>query len=186
MSQEHDWERFHELNGGETFVELGSFKGEYILHALEKGAITIAVEPLPEAIRELAKLPTNIIGKAVWTKKGIIDFSKCLGDEGYKEESKIVELGNLRTESEIIQVRCDTLDNMIKELGITHIDLLAADIEGAETEVFAFGKETLKICDNVAIAVYHLARGEKIVLDILTELGFKIQDKGAIIYATQY
>lgn len=184
---EHDWEKFYKLKEGDTFVELGAFKGKYVKHTLNKGAKVIAVEPLPDAIRELERIGNpnlTIIPKAVWTERGKIVFGNRLGDDGTKEESRVTSL-ELASTSSAIMVDCDTLDNIGIDLKIGEIDLLAADIENSEKVVFFFGKELLKRTNNVAIAVYHDSENQWIIENLLTSLGFRILDKGAIIYGTK-
>ena len=80
-----------------------------------------------------------------------------------------------RTTEDITLVR---LDDFVREQGIRHIDLIKIDVEGAEYEVLAGGRETLSTMVDAVIVEISFVRhpreqGEFIrVFEILHECGF--------------
>lgn len=81
-------------------------------------------------------------------------------------------------EMELEDVTLVRLDDFVDEAGITHIDLMKVDVEGAEFEVFAGGVRTLSsLVDTVfcelSFARYPRERGEYIrVFQMLHDCGF--------------
>ncbi|ADN50925.1 FkbM family methyltransferase [Vulcanisaeta distributa] len=125
-----------------VIVDVGAYIGGYTVRACKKAKRVIAIEPLESAATLLRKnVELNncnnvvLIKKAVWKEQGKVPMKIV---EFNEEESRIDHNGN-------IIIEADTLDNIIKELGIDRIDFLKIDIEGAEAEAIHGMKETLKI-----------------------------------------
>ncbi len=81
-------------------------------------------------------------------------------------------------EEEAENVRLVRLDDFVAEAGISHIDLMKVDVEGAEFEVFAGGARTLRsmvdtIFCEISFARFPRERGEYIrVFQALHDAGF--------------
>ncbi|BDR91649.1 hypothetical protein Vsou_07420 [Vulcanisaeta souniana JCM 11219] len=151
-------------------VDVGAYIGGYTVRACKKAGQVIAIEPLEDAVLLLRKnvelngcQNVNIIKKAVWKEKGIVLMKQAKFNEG---GSAISPIGD-------IMVEADTLDNIIRELGISHIDFLKIDIEGAEAEAIQGMRETLKITDYLMI---ELRSSTLWLINELNKLGFKVLD----------
>nr|WP_243665529.1 FkbM family methyltransferase [Vulcanisaeta sp. JCM 16159] len=101
--------------------------------------------------------------KAIWKEKGMVLMKQVKFNEG----------GSAINPSGDIVVEADTLDNIVKELRIDHIDLLKIDIEGAEAEAIHGMKETLRITRYLMI---ELRSGTLWIINELNKLGFKAID----------
>ena len=60
---------------------------------------------------------------------------------------------------EAISVKRRRLDDVIKELNVSHIDFLKIDVEGVEKEVLEGAEKTLKVTDNVFVEISPLRKG---------------------------
>jgi FkbM family methyltransferase len=115
-----------------TFVDLGANFGELSLwFARHTTASVLAVEPSTENIEvlkanarrngiDLARI--TLVQKAVADRPGTVQITK-----GRTQGNSIV---NLAGETET--VASDSLDNILTAAGLTHVDCLKIDIEGAE------------------------------------------------------
>ncbi|GAB6946698.1 FkbM family methyltransferase [Vulcanisaeta sp. JCM 16161] len=104
-----------------------------------------------------------IVKKAVWKEKGTVLMKQVKFNEG----------GSIISPNGNIIVKADTLDNIVKELKIDHIDLLKIDIESAEAEAIHGMEETLKITRYLMI---ELRSSTLWIINELNKIGFKIID----------
>ena len=176
---EHNWEKYYTLKQGDIFVEGGAFWGRYVIIASEKvgpqGRV-IAIEPSPVNIATLEKLierrglkNVTLVRKALWSKRGRETFCVDGNPAGHKLTPSGVNL---------IEVEVDAIDNILEELGITVVNLLAADVEGAEAEILRGAERSLttKKIQNLAIAAYHLGSYQQVqvqIIDFLTSKGYQ-------------
>lgn len=155
MIVEHNYEAYYKIKKGDIVVDAGATEGGFGIPIAERigpEGIILYIDPFPgnaEAIRAYKSahsLPNlKVIEKALWDSKGKHRL--------YGEDIYVYSLVYAHTN--FIEVECDTLDNILKELGIDKIDLLKADVEGAELEMLRGARETLSKGANVAIAAYH-------------------------------
>ncbi|ADY00285.1 methyltransferase FkbM family [Vulcanisaeta moutnovskia 768-28] len=153
-----------------VIVDVGAYIGGYTVRACRRARRVIAIEPLEDAaflLRNNIELNgcnnVIIVKKAIWKEKGRVSMKVVKFNE---EESAIDPSGNIIVES-------DTLDNVMKELGIDHIDFLKIDIEGAEAEAIHGMNETLRITRYLMI---ELRSSTLWVINELNKLGFKVID----------
>jgi len=187
---EHQWERHYELRQGDIYVEAGAFWGRYGRIASVKvgsrGRV-ILIEPSPQnipVIEGFIKEYKNmmLIKKAVWSRKGRMKFRI----NGNPCGNRIVL--NPSSSSSIVEVETDTVDNLLKELDLTQVDLFTADVEGAEVEMVKGMTESLKQRKilNIAIAAYHRHPDgyyDEIVA-MLSGRGYRILEVwGGVVYA---
>lgn len=158
---EHQWERYYNLKPGDVYVEAGAYLCRYGRIASRKvgpGGRVILIEPSPqnvevikEVIDEMNLGNVILVEKAVWSEKGTNLFRV----DGNPGASQLVF--QQIPSAEIIEVKTDTVDNILDGLGLNHVDLFAADVENAEVEMVkgmkrGLGEERIK---NIAIAAYH-------------------------------
>lgn len=143
-------ETFFKGKKGGVFIEIGAYDGEtysntkYFEEIL--GWTGLLIEPLPEAFHKLKAHRTStaingcISGKAgrklllnahgVEMLSGLVDFY----DQRHIEriESEVKEAGGY---VEKIDVECYNLNELCDDNGITHVDFLSLDVEGAELNI---------------------------------------------------
>jgi len=193
----HSYERYFGVKCGDTVLDVGACIGEFTIPFARKvgrKGIVIAIEPHPKNIVCLRRniIANNldnvwIVTKAVSNCKKI---SKLYGGKTFEEHSLISNVvarnaSTIRSENEYIKIPVDTLDNIISNLGITKIDFMKMDIEGAEIEALEGAKRTLNITEKLVIAAYHLIYGEKTVFRVqrlLENSGFltRVTDDGLV------
>lgn len=189
----YDNKRDFKLSEGDTIVDAGTHIGVFTIkasRAVGNEGKVIAIEPDPnnlEFLRENIKINQlkNVIvmPKAICSKKG---KSKLYLSERFAEHS-LFSLGISSDKS--IEVETDTLDNMLRELGIKRVNFVKMNIEGAELEALQGMEETLKDNDTirVVIAAHHIVDGEYTYITVarqLTDKGFDVQlAKDMTVYA---
>lgn len=182
---EHDWERWYKLREGDIYVEAGAFWGRYgriaSIKVGSKGKV-ILIEPSPMNIQTIKQVIESeglrnimIVPKAVWSSSGRTQFCIYGNPAGHRIASS-ADITNFG-EDNVIEVEMDTVDNILDELGITRVDLLAADVEGAEVEMIEGSEKYLrqKKILHVAVAAYHAEGGAlaRPIMNILKQHGYK-------------
>lgn len=183
---EHNYEKYYELKKGDVFVDIGAYWCRYGLIACRKGCKVILIEPSPEG--------QYIINKIIDVEKleNIILINDCIGKERKKQKFVVSgqQLGHRLLESggdggvEFIEVNVNTLDNILYELGIEKVDLLAADCENAEVNMVIgaekyFNEKRIK---NVAIATYHSPDNHQLIIDILRKKDYDVRHDDGMVY----
>jgi FkbM family methyltransferase len=121
------------LTPSSTFIDIGANAGIYTLTAAATGARVIAVEPNPVVIERLkTNLAMNqfqnrveIIQKGVSDQKG--SFELMLDSTNLGGSSLLA-----KADGPHLVIECEALLPLLNECGITQIDALKIDIEGAE------------------------------------------------------
>jgi FkbM family methyltransferase len=184
------------LRKGDTVIDAGAWIGTFTVKAAkaigDEGRV-IAIEPERSNIELLRKnVEANGLGNVIIVHKGIWS----------KRDKLRFHLSGVTAHSfvgggtdEFVEVEVDSLDNMLRELGIEGVDFIKMDIEGAEIEALKGMEKTLKDNDvKLAIAAYHLVNGKKTYRTIVPELehrGFRVLAGGSrlearpIIYASK-
>jgi SAM-dependent methyltransferase len=67
-----------------------------------------------------------------------------------------------------------TVEELIKTYGLTHIDFLKMDIEGAEFDIFRDSAQWLDAVDNLAMEVHHDVGNPAEIIDRLQQKGFRV------------
>ncbi|GAI22079.1 unnamed protein product [marine sediment metagenome] len=94
-----------------------------------------------------------------------------------------------KTESGFVIIEVDTLDNILRELGIKKVDFVKMDIEGAEIEALKGMQEVLQSSDiKLAIEADHEINGEKTVqtvISLLRQTQFEVHEENSVVYASK-
>ena len=165
------------INDGDIVIDIGAYVGSFSLLATRRKAnLIIAIEPNPYSFKCLklnTQLNDNIICKnmGVWnTKENLIFFI----DKKYPiADSLVIPPIN----HEKINIKVDTLDNIINEYKLQTIDFVKMNIEGAEIEALQGMDKTLKITKKIVIDAHHVRENELTipkVLELLERYGFKL------------
>lgn len=193
---EHKWDKYYRLKSGDIFVEAGAHFGRFGMIASMVGCKVILIEPSPINILTMENLISKekleniiLVKKAVSKSKSIQDFIV------YHNNPEANELASSQTSNQYsgkfpnnysIKVETDTIDNILTELNIDNVDLLSADIEGAEVDMVKGMNVYLseKRIKNVAIATYHGEQNPIEVSAMLREHGYKnIRTDEGVTYA---
>ena len=88
-----------------------------------------------------------------------------------------------------VDVAVDSLDDIISELGLSHVEFLKINVEGAELEVLKGAERVLKMPGaKLVISTHTLSDGVSTfpgVVSYLTSRGFEIHTKGKqLVYAS--
>lgn len=91
----------------------------------------------------------------LYNRNGDIDF--YITDHRESNSINNFNTGHIADRIEKIEIR--RLDDVVRELGVTHIDFMKIDVEGAEKELLEGAKETLAITDTIFVEISPLRKG---------------------------
>lgn len=140
------------LPKGGVFLDIGSYFGYYAMLAGRRGAQVYAFEPFPRNYELLAAHASlngfdqvKIFQLALSDAAGRMRFAGPEADNGGR--------GHLATEAGAgEEVETATLDGFVQAHGISRIDALKLDVEGAECRVLAGGRESI-MCFKPAMLI---------------------------------
>lgn len=168
----------------EIIVDAGANIGLASIYFLQKfpGAQVFAIEPMPENIASIKiNLPDAVYENrfrlfkgALWKSGALLSVDYTFGDG--KEWSRAVK-ENGETGSFI---KGATIETLMAQWNIPHIDILKIDIEGAEAVIFE-NSEACRFLTNVkliAIEIHDHSEGRRAIVDILKSYGFIIFQSG--------
>lgn len=154
----------YRLKAGDTVVDCGAYIGEFTLYAAKAvgpSGKVIAFEPDPTVVRKLeANIALSgldnvvIVRKGAWSADGVLKF---VGDSvrGYS-----FMFGEKAEGS--VDIPVASIDNELGRLGVTKVDFIKIDVEGAELELIKGAERTLRGNRvSAAVASYHLVGGKK-------------------------
>lgn len=158
-------------------VDAGANAGVFTVTAATKGARLIAIEPNSECFERLVRnVRDNGLGSQVR------QFHAALGDHagaaslvvqgGGTTGGHVVDAVNGAGDDSAPWVRMCTVDEIVTDAGIEHVDLLKMDIEGAEVRALRGAARTLARTDRI-IYEYHSAELLSGTREILDPLGFR-------------
>ncbi|MBR6418509.1 MAG: FkbM family methyltransferase [Bacteroidales bacterium] len=154
---------------GDIVIDAGAWIGDFSCYASAQGAAIIyAFEPSTDNftwLERTAQLNNNIIP----VKKGL----------GSKHETTMFECNNNNSgmnrcteneKKETEPVEIVTLDEYVESNGITKLDFIKSDIEGAEREMLRGAKNTLRrLSPKLALCTYHLPDDPEVMASIILE-----------------
>ena len=149
------------LKPGDTVIDCGAHVGVFCRYALRRGAKrVIAIEPDPTNIacleanlaREIVAGSVTVVKAGVWSQRGYLTLSHV--SQNSAMDSFVLNPPN---SEKISGVPVFTLDEIIEELQLEHVDFIKMDIEGAERRALQGASQTfIKFRPRLAIASYHL------------------------------
>jgi FkbM family methyltransferase len=130
LEREYGVGRHVGLSPGSVVIDVGANAGEFAFVAARYSARTICVEPDPKVfaclLRNTHDLPSASAREAVvWKEDGEVDFA--LSPD--RADSSVF------AEGPRVRKRAVTIETLTREHGLTRIDLIKCDAEGAEPEV---------------------------------------------------
>lgn len=178
----HEFDTTHylqtRLRPSDVFVDVGANLGYFSVLAgmrVNAGRV-VAIEPSP---RTLAALRTNIALNALQNVEAV---QRLLWSEAGREMNlRVLDPYNLGANSlfgdgavEVV-LRTDTLDNLVSELGLSRVDIVKIDVEGAEREVLLGARHCLREFRPRAVILALDNRDESLrrqALDIVLQSGY--------------
>jgi FkbM family methyltransferase len=155
---------------GDVFVDVGAHFGRYTLIAAKnvgRSGKVISIEAHPRNFRilkknvELNRL-TNVIALqyAVYSKQMRLKLHLPDEDLGYTMHHSVVPEYLLskyeqkeKIENNYIEVNADTLDSILGSIGITQVNWIKIDVEGAELEVLKGSKILLANSKDIHLVI---------------------------------
>ena len=140
------------MSPGDIVLDVGASVGEVTWQALRCGAQkVVAIEIAPQKwpclkrtfAKEIADGRVAVVEEGVWDRDGVVEFH---------DDSVVFQRGSTRQ-----TVRVTTIDRIVSELHLPHVDFISMDIEGAEKAALRGAAGTLrKFRPRMAIAAEHL------------------------------
>ena len=190
-----EYEKCYQLSKGDVVIDAGAHIGTFTVKAAKavgnQGKV-IAIEPEANNLQLLSRnvkanglQNVSIVPKGVWESKGRLKLNisckRTTGHSFYRD----AQFGTKDTK-EFREVEVDTVDNIIRQLGIGPVNFIKMDIEGAEIEAIKGMDETLGGDVNLAIEGCHIIAGLRtyqVVIPWLKKMGVQVRRNGRIIYA---
>jgi FkbM family methyltransferase len=138
----------HEIRKGDIVLDCGANIGIFTRTALSRGAsLVVAIEPSPQTLNALRRnFDTEIReGRVVVYPKGVWDHNAEMElsvDEAFQaRDSLVLPQGGPVPK---IRVPLTTIDALVAELKLPHVDFIKMDIEGAEKQAIKGAANTIK------------------------------------------
>lgn len=177
--QDKVYEQVFKPKINDVVIDIGAYVGMFSVKASDavgKEGMVIAVEPCPENYNLLSKntLSCNnikLVKVAIMDKEG----------EGklYYSNAAAANSLVLHRSGKYDTVSMITLDRLVKDMNLKHVDFIKIDAEGVEMEVLKGATETLKNGTKLVIAAYHTtANGDLEIRHVekyLQNKGYKIK-----------
>ncbi len=147
---------------GDVVLDCGANIGTYAKTALAAGASKVlAIEPVPQNLECLRRNLANEIasGKVVLVAKGVWNKDDQLTiNVDPKNQAGASFVGTRGGEAHnTLLLPLTTIDRIVEELGLSRVDFIKMDIEGAERQALAGGGKTIaRFHPRMALSVYHL------------------------------
>jgi FkbM family methyltransferase len=148
------------IHPGDIVLDCGANVGTFTRYAVRLGAKkVIAIEPAPNNLetlrrnfaKEIAEGRVVVYPKGVWNKDDVLILNEH--NDTTAMDSFVITTDTHKG----IAVPLTTIDKLVPELGLDRVDFIKMDIEGAEQNALAGGRETiLKWKPRMEMSVNHL------------------------------
>src|ERR687897_2471415 len=170
---------------GDIVVDIGAHIGLYtIISSKRVGANgkVVAIEAHPsnfEMLKSNIKLNqlTNVtpLNYAVYSKETKIKLYLPEVESGYTIYNTIMS-NRARTEDKFVEVNANTLDYILQSKGITDVNWIKIDVEGAEFEVLKGASNVLSKSKDIALLIeVHGLDNYRPILEFVSSYNFKIE-----------
>jgi len=175
MEDIYSFDGFVTVEQDDIVVDVGAYIGTLSFCFAEKSSIFISIDPMAAVSDELKyntqSYPNVItVPKAAWTEKTELEINQS----SLPNENSVLQ-PDQRDSNSSFTVDADTVPNIVKNLGIEHIDYLKIEAEGVEMEILEAA-----LADEIEI--------EKIAVDASAERDGSgvIDEVGAILESYNY
>ena len=152
------------IRKGDVVLDCGANVGVFVRKSLAAGASkVIAIDPAPESVeclrrnfvREIAAGTVVVCPKGVWDKDDVLNLA--IDPRNSAEDSFVRKIEN----PGLVAVPLTTIDKLVGELGLSRVDFIKMDIEGAERKAIAGAENTIKrFRPRMALCIYHVSGDE--------------------------
>jgi FkbM family methyltransferase len=139
----------HEVRKGDIVLDCGANVGVFTAEALAAGArLVVAVEPVPNKVECLSRNFKSEIeaGRVVVRAQGLWEEETVLKMMLYKDtvmDSFVLPDRGEDVPTAVVELPVTTIDKLVSELGLTRIDVIKMDVEGANNHVLRGARQTL-------------------------------------------
>jgi FkbM family methyltransferase len=177
---------------GDIVIDIGANIGAFTIQAAKLVGVSgkvIAIEPSTNTLQYLRKnVEINklnnvvIVPKGVWSSSGKIRIDTSQNST----ENSIYIRGHMKGEKrQFEEVEVDTLDNILRTLGVVRPNFIKIDIEGAEIDAIK-GMDEVLANKTIIAAEHHIINGQHTIKTVVPQLrakGFHIIKQGGYLYA---
>jgi len=175
MENIYTYEGFVEVEKGDIIVDVGAYVGAFSIAASKDASKIFAIDPLAKISSALDDNVSDIdnisvIAKAAWNEAGSIEINQSF----FPADDSILKPDQYGVGSSFC-VETETVPNMIGESGITTVDYLKIEAEGAEPEIIKACLESQVIFRKIAIDVSEKRQSkevEKTIARLLVDNGY--------------
>jgi FkbM family methyltransferase len=167
MEDIYSFDGFVTVKKNDIIVDVGAYIGTLAFCFAEKSGIFISIDPMASVSNHLKyntqSYPNVItVPKAAWTKKTELEINQS----SLPNENSV--LGpDQRDSNSSFSVDADTVPNIVKNLGIEHVDYLKIEAEGVEIEILEAALADEIEIEKIAVD----ASAERDGSDVIDEVG---------------
>lgn len=171
-------DRYWHVRPGQVVADIGCHIGSYAIPALDAGATVYAVDPSEPRLAQLRQSWDGDPARLITVNRALA------GPGGYTPQFRAsLDASDYKNFHAPASARFSTLDEMAAEYGLTRLDWVKIDVEGAELGVLAGGAGTIAWFRPVLLIEGHdrvygfvAAMGsERKCHDLLAGLGYEIE-----------
>lgn len=171
-------DQYWHIKPGQVVVDVGCHIGSWAVPALSAGATVYAVDPIEARLEQLRQIWDGDPARLIAVRKALAEAG------GYTPEFRAnLDAGGYTDFHAPADAQFSTLDEMATEYGLTRLDWVKIDVEGAELGVLAGGREALarfrpsvliEAHDKVYKFVADMGSQQKCT-DLLAGLGYEVE-----------
>ncbi len=175
VEREEDIYRTSRIKAGDVVLDCGANIGVFARAALDHGAgKVVAIEPTPRNVeclrqtfaREIEAGRVIVYPKAVWDQESTMTMTVSHVESGVNS-LVLPSPSHART----IQVSVTTIDRIVAELGLSSVDFIKLDVEGAERQALRGAANTVaRFRPHLAVALEHFPNDAEELPAYLTTL----------------
>ncbi len=189
-----EYEQFFSVREGDIVIDIGAHVGSFAIKAAKRcgdEGLVVAIEPEPgnfallsENVRNNQLNNVRIISKAVGGQE-----RRQLLHLSFRSTAHSLLMPMAKPNNTYVYVEVDSLDSIISELGLSHVDFIKINAEGAELEILRGAERVLKMPGvKLVISTHTLSHEISTFPEVASDLisrGFKIHTKGKeLVYAS--
>lgn len=183
-----------ELKPTDTVVDIGGNVGVFALWAAGQVRRVVSVEPtsaidcLAQSLELNGILNVSIVRSAVSDKAGILKLLQYPGFSGVSHAAafkpakwgqRLIKFFWAKDHEKPIRISCPcvTLEEVLRQSGIEHVDFLKVDCEGGEYAIFdSISDETLARISRIALEFHeiHASHDHRRIVERLKSSGFEV------------